>query len=66
MDQNQQLVALTIAAAVGILATIGILRRQRHDREPPVESQYATSTEGERRIDVRTLLLADGVFAPTC
>jgi len=49
MDQTQQLIALTVAAGVGILATILILRRERHDREPPVESEYATSTEGEKR-----------------
>ncbi len=49
MDQNLQLVAMTLAAALGILATLAILRRQRHALEPPQESPYAVSTEGEKR-----------------
>jgi uncharacterized membrane protein len=49
MDQTQQLVALTLAAALGILATLGILRRQRHALQPPRESPFAVSTEGEKR-----------------
>lgn len=49
MDQPQQLLALTVAAALGILATIGILRKQRKALEPPRESQFAASTEGEKR-----------------
>ena len=47
MEQTQ-LLALTIAAGVGVLATLVILRRQRRDREP-IESLYAASTEGEKR-----------------
>ena len=49
MDQAQQLLALTVAAALGILATIGILRKQRKALEPPRESPFAASTEGETR-----------------
>ena len=49
MDQAQQLLALTGAAAVGILATLGILRKQRKAQEPPAESTFAASTEGEKR-----------------
>ena len=48
MDQTQ-LVAITGAAALGILATIFILRRQRHALQPPPESPFAASTEGEKR-----------------
>jgi hypothetical protein len=47
MDQTQ-LLALTMAAAIGILATLVILRRQRRDAEP-ITSPYAVSTEGEKR-----------------
>jgi hypothetical protein len=48
MDQTQQLVvALTLAAVLGILATLAILRRQRRALEPPRESPFAASTEGE-------------------
>ena len=49
MDQTQQLVAMTLAAALGILATIAILRKRRRALEPPRESQFAASTEGEKR-----------------
>lgn len=48
MDQTQQLIALTLAAGVGISATLAILRRQRRDQHPP-ESPFAASTEGEKR-----------------
>ena len=47
--EQAQLVAITGAAAIGILATIAILRRQRHALEPPRESPFAASTEGEKR-----------------
>jgi len=47
MDQTQQLVAMTLAAALGILATLTILRRERKAVEPPRESLFAASTEGE-------------------
>ena len=49
MDQTQQLLAMTLAAALGILATLGILRKQRRSLEPPRESPFAASTEGEKR-----------------
>ncbi len=48
MDQTQQLLAMTIAAGVGILATLVILRRQRRAQQPPPESRFAASTEGEK------------------
>lgn len=49
MDQTQQLLAMTLAAALGILATLAILRRERRATEPPPESPFAASTEGEKR-----------------
>ena len=49
MDQTQQLLAMTLAAALGILATLIILRRQRRALESPRESPFAASTEGEKR-----------------
>jgi hypothetical protein len=49
VDLTQQLVAMTLAACVGILATLAILRRQRRALEPPRESPFAASTEGEKR-----------------
>ena len=50
MDQTQQLIALVIAALMGLMAIVFILRRQRLDREEgPKESPFATSTEGEKR-----------------
>jgi hypothetical protein len=49
MDQTQAILAMTIAAAVGILATLGILRKERQATLPPRESPFAASTEGEKR-----------------
>jgi len=49
MDQTQQFIALTLAAVVGMLATLAILRRQRHATEPTRESPFAASSEGEER-----------------
>lgn len=49
MDQTQQLFAMTLAAALGIIATLGILRNQRRALQPPHESPFAASTEGEKR-----------------
>ena len=49
MDQTQQILAMTLAAALGIVATLGILRKQRRALEPPRESPWAASTEGEKR-----------------
>ena len=47
MDQTQQLLALVLAACVGMLATFAILRSRRKALEPPRESPFAASTEGE-------------------
>jgi hypothetical protein len=47
MDQAQQLLALILVACFGILATLAILRRQRRTLEPPHESPFAVSSEGE-------------------
>jgi hypothetical protein len=50
MDQTSQLLILIAAAAVGILAMLVILRRQRRDRELATrENPYATSSEGQKR-----------------
>ena len=49
MDQSQAILLMTLAAAVGILATLGILRRERRATQPPRESPFAASTEGEKR-----------------
>lgn len=50
MDQTTQLLLLIGAAAVGIVATLGILRRQRHEAEDETrESPFAVATEGMKR-----------------
>jgi len=50
MDQTTQLLALVVAAAFGILGTLGILRRQRHQVEESTrESPFAVATEGMKR-----------------
>ena len=50
MDQTTQLIAVVIAALVGLLAVLVILRRQRHEVEDATrESPFATSTEGMKR-----------------
>ena len=50
MDQTTQFIAMIIAAVVGLLAVLAILRRERHDREAATrESPFATSTEGMKR-----------------
>jgi hypothetical protein len=50
MDQSTQALLLVIAAALGLVAVIGILRRERHrDEEATTESPFATSTEGMKR-----------------
>jgi hypothetical protein len=50
MDQTGPLLALIIAASVGIVATLGILRRQRHQEEEAArENPFAVSTEGLKR-----------------
>jgi hypothetical protein len=47
MDQ-QQLIALTAAVLIGLLAMLVMLRRQRRERQP-IDSPFAASTEGEKR-----------------
>jgi len=47
MDQAQQVLALILVACFGMLATLAILRRQRRTLEPPRESPFAASSEGE-------------------
>jgi hypothetical protein len=50
MDETSGLLLLITAAAVGIVATIGIMRRQRMLTESAGrESPYAVSTEGMKR-----------------
>lgn len=48
MDQTQQLLALVLAACVGLLATFAILRGRRRAVEPPRESPFAAATEGQK------------------
>lgn len=49
MDETLALLAMTLAAAIGILATLGILRKGRTAHAGPRESPFAASTEGEKR-----------------
>jgi ribosomal protein L32 len=50
MDQTTQLLILIVAAGVGIVAMMIILRRQRRDREADArENPYAVSSEGQKR-----------------
>lgn len=50
MDQTTQLLALIVAAAIGIAATLGILRRERHEAESATRpNRFAVSTEGMSR-----------------
>jgi hypothetical protein len=49
MTVEQGLLLLIAAAAVGVVAMIFVLRRQRRERESIQESRFATSTEGEKR-----------------
>ena len=49
MDQTSQILALIGIAALGILAVVVILRRDRVAGQPPRESPYAASTEGMKR-----------------
>jgi hypothetical protein len=50
VDQTTQLLALIAAATVGILGTLGILRRERHQAEEAArENPYAIATEGMKR-----------------
>ena len=46
--EQAQLIALSLAAGVGVVATLGILRKQRSAVvAPPPESPFAAATEGE-------------------
>lgn len=50
MDQTTQALALVAAAVIGIVAVLGILRRERHQvEEASQESPFAISTEGMKR-----------------
>ena len=53
MDQTLLLLALIAAALVGMLATLGIMRRQRHQAETrandALERPLGVSTEGMKR-----------------
>ena len=50
MDQSTQFIAVVVAAAIGMLAVLMILRRQRHTVEDASrESPFAASTEGMKR-----------------
>lgn len=50
MDQNTQLLVLIVAAVVGIVATLAILRRQDRETEDATrEDPFAVSTEGMKR-----------------
>ena len=49
MDQTLAILGMTLAAGVGILATLGILRKERTATAGPRESPFAASTEGEKR-----------------
>ena len=50
MDPSTQLFVLIVAAGIGILSLLVMLRRQRRDREATTrESPYATSPEGQKR-----------------
>jgi cytochrome c-type biogenesis protein CcmH/NrfF len=48
MNDTQQLLALILAAALGVVATLAILRKERRASSPR-ESPFAASTEGEKR-----------------
>ncbi|MDF2734065.1 MAG: hypothetical protein K0S97_688 [Chloroflexota bacterium] len=50
MDQTTQILALVLIAALGIVAVLMILRRDRvAPEEPPAESPFAVATEGMKR-----------------
>jgi hypothetical protein len=49
MDVTTGLIMLMLAAGVGAVATLTMLRRQRMQAAGPHESQYAVSTEGMKR-----------------
>jgi preprotein translocase subunit YajC len=47
VDQTTQLLLLILAALIGIVSTLTIIRRQQRDATAG-NSPYATSTEGEK------------------
>jgi hypothetical protein len=50
MDQTTQLIVMVVAAVIGIVAVLAILRRDRHAVEDATrESPFAASTEGMKR-----------------
>jgi hypothetical protein len=49
MDQYQLILLLVGVAAVGIIAALLMLRRQRREAMPAPESPFGVSTEGEKR-----------------
>ena len=50
MSQSTQLLILIVAALIGIVAMLLILRRQRAERDAESsENPYATSSEGQKR-----------------
>jgi hypothetical protein len=50
MDQTTQLLAVVIAALIGMVSVLAILRRNRHaTEEASRESPFAASTEGMKR-----------------
>ena len=50
MSQSTQLLILIVAAVIGIVAMLLILRRQRAERDAETsENRYATSSEGQKR-----------------
>jgi hypothetical protein len=50
MDPTTALLLIIVAAAIGIVGTLGIMRRQRRALEAlRRESPFATSTEGMKR-----------------
>jgi hypothetical protein len=50
MDQTTMLLALIIAAGLGLMATLAIVRRERRRTETEAtDQQFAVSTEGQKR-----------------
>ncbi|HYH92147.1 MAG TPA: hypothetical protein VD763_03225 [Candidatus Saccharimonadales bacterium] len=49
MEQSTIMLLLVVAAAAGLIATLAILRRERHTTEATRESPFATATEGMKR-----------------
>jgi len=50
VDQTTQLLFLIVAAGIGIVAMLIILRRQRRERDAAGrENPYAASSEGQKR-----------------